>query len=407
MRRKVAASQATAVDGSPGSVANPAMLGATRPLCAAMLLAVGLRILTFIDTLGPGGAERVMSVLARSLIDAGHGVSIATLSDPSTDFYDLDPRVERMSIGLLGPAGSPVAAAALNVRRARRIRRLLATMRPDVGLSFIDRMNVIVLAANRGVGVPIVVAERTDPRFYPLRPSLRVLRRRLYPRAAAIVVQTQAVADRWAADRFPSAEVHVIPNPVAVPPPSRPTERRPVYVGVGRLTPEKGFDRLIAAFASVATELPDWSLRIHGEGPERDRLREQASTAGVGQRVTFPGITRDIVDVLRECGVFVLSSRFEGFPNVLLEAMGSGTPAISFACPSGPDEIIEDGVSGLLVPKDDVAQLAAAMRRMALDDALRRRVGDGGIAAVSRFRPELVASRWEELLVKVADPRAD
>ncbi len=168
---------------------------------------------------------------------------------------------------------------------------------------------------------------------------------------------------------------------------------------MGRLAYQKGFDVLIEAFSQAAEGKPTWSLTILGEGPERRRLEEQIHARGLEGRVHL-GWVSDPNTVLRNCDAFVLSSRFEGFPNALLEAMALGLPAIAVDCPSGPAEIIRHDVDGLLVPLGDVPALSAAIRRVMSDDPLRTRLGKEAVQVVERFSTAKYYARWDEVLQK-------
>ncbi len=244
-------------------------------------------------------------------------------------------------------------------------------------VSFIDRVNVLTLLATRGLEVPVVVSERTDPAAYAVGWMWERLRAFTYPSAAALVAQS-AAALRY----FPPAPARidrVIPNAVvkaqAAAEPSR--RARPPYLvlGLGRLGPEKGFDRLLAAFAQAAPQFPEWELEIWGEGPERAALERQRGDLGLGTRVRFPGVTQDAPRLMRSADLFVLSSRFEGFPNVLGEAMSNGLPVISYDCPSGPREIVRHQIDGFLVPPEGgVDALFAALARLMGDPAERLRL---------------------------------
>ena len=143
---------------------------------------------------------------------------------------------------------------------------------------------------------------------------------------------------------------------------------------MGRLAPQKGFDLLIDAFSRVAGRHPQWSLQILGEGPDRPALERLIDVKGLAGRVVLAGWEPDPSAVLQQGDLFVLSSRFEGFPNALLEAMACGLPSVSFNCQSGPAEIIRDQIDGILVPPEDVPGLADAIDRALTDEALRRRL---------------------------------
>ena len=168
-------------------------------------------------------------------------------------------------------------------------------------------------------------------------------------------------------------------------------------VAMGRLDDQKGFDILIRAFARCAPGHPDWSLVIAGEGARRRDLEAQVAEADVADRVRLPGLVRDTESLLATSDLFILSSRYEGFPNVLLEAMAVGLPTIAFDCDSGPAEIIRVGVDGVLVPPGDDDGLALAMNRLMGDDSERIRLGREAEAVTERFGHTRIMQLWESM----------
>jgi GalNAc-alpha-(1->4)-GalNAc-alpha-(1->3)-diNAcBac-PP-undecaprenol alpha-1,4-N-acetyl-D-galactosaminyltransferase len=168
-------------------------------------------------------------------------------------------------------------------------------------------------------------------------------------------------------------------------------------ITVGRLAPEKGLDVLLSAFSRVAGAFPDWTLIVLGEGPERARLSELAERLGISDRVSFAGWIREPGDALARADLFVMSSRYEGFPNALLEAMACGLPAIATES-LGAREIITPDIDGVLVPVDSVSELEAALRELMSDDAARRRLSRAARAVSRRFSLEAVVRQWDEIL---------
>jgi glycosyltransferase involved in cell wall biosynthesis len=216
-----------------------------------------------------------------------------------------------------------------------------------------------------------------------------------------IVVQTERTRE-YLRSRV-TAPVVVIPNPVA--PAAEVTtdnqDRDAVILAIGRLQPQKGFDVLLRAFAQASARLASWRLAIAGEGPLRPELAEIARELRVDDRVTFLGVVPDIRPLLQRAGIFALTSRFEGFPNALAEAMAHGCAVVATNCPTGPAELISDGASGLLVPVDDVAALTGALDRLAADAGLRRRLGRAAEQAVTPYRVDRIVQQWNRLLEDV------
>jgi glycosyltransferase involved in cell wall biosynthesis len=366
-----------------------------------------MKVLLFTTTLGTGGAERVLTLLANDLVARKHEIILLTLSGSEGDFYSVGPAVRRIGLGLTGPSSGMFDGILANIKRVRAIRSVFTRERPEAVISFLDSANILALAAGVCTKIPVIVSERVDPRAHKIGRLWTLLRRILYPFAARVVVQTVSAAE-WARTVAPSSQVAVIPNPVIRP--AFPALRRPLpdpirIAGMGRMTHQKGFDILLRAVKSVNARGVKLFLSIYGEGPERANLEALAGSLGISHCVAFPGRTKDPATALADADIFVLSSRFEGFPNVLLEAMAVGAAAIAFDCPSGPAEIIENGVSGLLVPNGDLDRLSEAIARVATDPALRSALATGAFARAATFSTNKIVEQWERLLMQAARPK--
>jgi GalNAc-alpha-(1->4)-GalNAc-alpha-(1->3)-diNAcBac-PP-undecaprenol alpha-1,4-N-acetyl-D-galactosaminyltransferase len=366
---------------------------------------MGRRLTLVVPSLALGGAERVVARMANHWAARGDAVTVITLSSTASDTYSLDPAVTRVPLDLMRESRGPLRALFNNWTRVSSVKDAIRRSRPDTVISFTDRMNVVTLLACRSLGVDTVVSERIDPSQQPFGFPWSWMRRRFYSWARALVVQTDAVR-RQMEPVMNGRPIYVIPNAVDAPArdqPAREPRQAPDglhLAAMGRLASQKGFDLLIEAFAQAASDQPRWSLTILGEGPERRRLEELIHARGLEPRVRLPGWVADPSAVLRGCDAFVLSSRFEGFPNALLEAMALGLPAISFDCPSGPADIIRHEVDGLLVPFGNVPALAAAIRRLLSDAQLRDRLGAEAAYVVERFSSERYYARWDAVLDK-------
>jgi len=366
-----------------------------------------MRLSLIIPTLAAGGAEGVLAMLANQWADCGHTITVVTVGSRVDDRQPLHPAIDRVALDMM--RGSVTAAQAIgnNWLRVKRLRAAIRRSRPDAVISFLSSTNVLTLAATRAMGTPVIVAERIDPRAEPISPFWAGTRRLLYPRADAVVVQTPD-ASQWAARFLPVEKVHVIPNPVAKPRADEAARsaRRPVWlegptrkvIAAGRLAPQKGFDILLRAFARCHAAHPDWSLVILGEGDERGALNALAAELGVDGVLTMPGHVPNAASVFPYGDLFVLSSRYEGFPNALLDAMACGLPVIAADCPSGPRQIVRHGIDGLLVERNSVDALHAAMDHLMRLPDLRQRLASRAVDVRERFSVPCVMQQWNALL---------
>ncbi len=343
-----------------------------------------------------GGAERVVSRLANYWAASGRSVTIITALSRETDFYVLDARIRRVSLAF--PRGASLAARIVSrFAGLWRLKRLLDVEKPDVTIAFMTDMNIRLSLIRPFLSCRTIISERTNPARQRINARGRLLRRLSYRLAEKIVFVSEGVAAAY--PWLPRERTAVIYNPmVDIAPSPRPLSERPKeFVSVGRFVPAKGFDLMIDAFARIAGDHPDWTLRIVGEGPLRPALEHRIREHGLADRIMLPGKLDDPQQAFAEAQVYVLSSRHEGFPNALVEAMCAGLPPVSFACAYGPSEIIADGRSGLLVPPENVEKLAAAMSRIAGDADLREALRAEASTIADRLTIAAIAGQWEAL----------
>jgi glycosyltransferase involved in cell wall biosynthesis len=356
-----------------------------------------LRIVFVIPNLCAGGAERVATLLANEWSANGHEVTLVTFDPAGTEpFFALDPGVALHGLSASATHGLS-ARLSTNLARLSRLRNALRTLHPDVLVAFMTEANVIALWASRGLGLPAVISERNQPDRPGLGRAHKLARRLTYRLADALVVQTDAIAS-WAKSRF-RIPVHVLPNPVRLLEAATRHEAGDVLLitSLGRLAPQKGFDILIESFATIAGKHPDWRLVIYGEGPERPLLERLRAESGCADRILLPGLTRNVGEALGKADLFVLPSRFEGYPNALLEALAQGLPVLATACPGGTVEILANGVHGMLVPPDDVLAMTKALDALLSAQDVRGAYAWKARRAVKGLDVAIVAKRWLDL----------
>lgn len=360
------------------------------------------RLTLVVHSLASGGAERVLAAMANHWAAAGDAVTVITLDAAANDECELSSQVHRVGLDLMRESRHLIDAISWNYRRTRQLANAIRASEPDHVVSFTEKMNVLTLMACRGLGLDVVIAERTDARHHEIGRVWSAMRRLTYPWCRALVVQTARVRDHMR-KILPRKPIYVIPNSVNAACSSgaalkAASPREYSVLGMGRLVPSKGFDVLIDAFSRIAPRHQDWNLVIAGKGPEQTALGERVRSLGSNGRVKLAGWFADPYDVLRSADLFVMSSRYEGFPNALLEAMAAGLPVVSFDCDSGPSEIIRDDVDGVLVPAGDAAQLEKAMDRLMSDESERRRLGERARDVVRRFSVQTYYRRWDAVL---------
>ncbi|MCK0715825.1 glycosyltransferase [Chromohalobacter sarecensis] len=331
------------------------------------------RIAVFLPSLAGGGAERVMVTLANGFATRGVPVDLVVVAAEGAYLADVSPHVRLVELG----ASRVLFSLPALVRYLRR-------ERPYALLSALNHANIIALWARKLArsGTRLVVSERNtlsrDVSSGRFKRGLPWLMRLSYPSADAIVAVSSGVADDLAQTvRLPRERIDVVYNPINTKlaqlcetPLTHPwlkSGQPPVIVAAGRLTVQKDFATLIEAFAEVR-KTHAARLVILGEGELRSDLEARIDELGIGDDVALPGFVDNPYPWMRKASLFVLSSAWEGFCNVLAEAMACGTPVVSTNCPSGSAEILEDGKWGRLVPVGDVSALARAISETLNDE---------------------------------------
>jgi glycosyltransferase involved in cell wall biosynthesis len=369
-----------------------------------------LHIGLLIHSLLPGGAERVCSLLANYWAEQGHRVSLMTFTPQSTDTFAVSSAVQRVEIGHWQLSPNRWHALRKNLARVWRVRQMIqgaAGSRLDVVVSFLPVSNTCLALAGLGTGVARIGSERTYPPAIPLGRLGEMGRWWIYGWLDAVVAQTEDAA-RWLREHTRTRVAVAVPNPVRLPlidqePRLDPAKwLRPgakLLLAVGRLREEKGFDELIKAFAQAcqtgSNKNVTWQLVLVGEGPMRKELEERVRSLGVQDHVLLPGRAGNVGDWYAAADAFALTSRFEGYPNALLEALASGVPALAVDVKTGPRELIEDGINGLLIAPNSHSALTAALARLMHDDTLRKQFAAQSQRTLQMHAIGPIAGQWE------------
>lgn len=238
------------------------------------------------------------------------------------------------------------------------------------------------------------------------RKALRRQIRRHYPKLDVVAALTEHDAHDYQALVGGRTRIVRVPNAVPDVGGHRAHGDSKVVVSAGRLSIQKGFDRLIPAFAQVAAKHPDWTLKIFGSGKDADMLQSTIDELGMRDNIRLMGYTKRLQAQMAKSAIYVMSSRFEGFPMVLLEAMACGLPVVSFACRNGPRDLIDNDVNGLLVDNGDIDGLAAAIITLIEDPDRRRTFGQRALEVSDHYHIEDIADQWNLILRQEAAARA-
>lgn len=389
-----------------------------------------MRIAFFVFSVdGMGGTERSVVTQANALAAAGHRVTVVSaVRHGSSPHYDVDSRIR---IDYLVDMTDPQEPRL--VKRGIVSDELAAELRTRPSLLVPDRwdrqFNALVDAGCQdylpALDVDVVVTvtpgllatavqllpedaalvhqehRSSSDRTSGLEPLLTFV-----PRADVVALLTPSMAD-WLSEALGSSAptTVVVPNPLPHGYKPRSTLDTKLILAAGRLVGEKQFPKLVQAFAEIADEIPDWRLRILGSGGGRLELIRWIRKLGLYDRIELPGASRDMPTEWARASISALTSRSEGLPLVVQEAMAAGVPVASFDTPSGAREVIKHGVNGLLVGPESISGMASALLQLATDDDLRHRLGEGAILSSRQYAPDAIAARWVEIFQAAIDRR--
>jgi glycosyltransferase involved in cell wall biosynthesis len=372
---------------------------------------------------GMGGTIRTVVNQAHAMVAAGHEVEIVSVVRRRTKpQFAIDPRVRvsalvdqrdgvvpdslarkvwRRARGKIVPYGE-FAAEYFTERVEAAVMDYVSTL--DDGILVTTRPALNLISARRASGKVVRVAQE-HMNLAAYHQAVREQIARHYDRFDAIAVLTETSRAEYLELLGPGTPAVRIPNAVHMDHRKHSDHSNPVVIAAGRLVPQKGFDMLIPAFAGVADAHPEWTLRIFGTGPAQERLEERIDEHGMGGRIRLMGRSDRIHEEMAKASIYALSSRIEGLPMAMIEAMGHALPIAAFDCPTGPADVLTPGKDGLLVPPRDVDKLGEALGRLMGDPELRRRLGAAAAETAHAYTPEFVMPLWEELFTTLAAGR--
>ena len=374
-----------------------------------------MKLIYFIPLLSTkGGQERTLIDKANYLVDIGHEVLFVTYEHEGPIAYQMDPLVQHLDINchFFSIYKHPFynrLFVALKLKRIfrKKMTEILSHFCPDVIVVAIpntenyicDVLSVaknipVVIESHLAQGYQVIKRGSIEKWLYYFYNPLRAIRK-----ARLLISLTEGDAACWLKCKVQN--IKVIPDPVTLYLEQSPTKN---VIGriicVGRLAPQKRFDRLIEAFHMIAPQYPNWYIDLFGEGEEREMLQNRINALGLSERIHLMSTTNDIYYEYQHSQFFVMSSDFEGFGMVIVEAMACGIPVVATDCPFGPSEIIEDGKTGLLA-KMDVKDLAEKMEWMITHEKERKNMGTQAYEVAAKYRKELIIPEWEKAYMSV------
>lgn len=354
-----------------------------------------MKITFCIPSLGSGGAERVVSVLANKFVENGHDVSVIMLSHLLC-VYPLSEKVNVVCLECDEDGKLPFVKR--YPLRLKKIRNAVKKLSPDVVISFMSETNTDVCFALSGMNIPVIVSERNDPAIDPASKVKQIMRRVAYTKPKGFVFQTPDAQAYFSKRIQKSSKIILNPLTAALPEPFE-GEREKRVVAVGRLNKQKNYPMLIDAFEDFVASFPEYVLEIYGEGPLEQRIKEYIKGKILEDKVMLKGFCKEVHNKTLTASMFVMSSDFEGMPNALLESLAIGLPCISTDCPcGGPRMLIKSYENGILVPVNDKTKMAEAMKYMAGHPEESKMMAQNAVNVRKRADVDEIVKEWLEIV---------
>ena len=351
-----------------------------------------------ISSLGPGGAERVTSILANEFTGLGDSVALSTFASRSEDFFPVSKDVVRFELGGLEETRSMARAILGNVYRTRQIYRAVKEFRPEVLVSFLPETNVLAVLGTLLHSCRVIVCERNRRDRDTLPFFWRALRTIAYPAASAITANSMEMKETL--ELSIKKSVVFLENPVELPKETDlPRHAEKLILSVGRLAEQKNFELLIRSFSGSKYQKSGWDLVIVGEGDERQSLQKLSEDLLISEQVKLVGLLDSITGYFQKASLFVLTSRFEGMPNAALEAMAMSVPVLVTETSGEMRNIVLDGVNGLVTAGSE-PHVRDKLDWASENQKVLERLGREGRITVERFDKNRVVEKWRQLLLE-------
>jgi GalNAc-alpha-(1->4)-GalNAc-alpha-(1->3)-diNAcBac-PP-undecaprenol alpha-1,4-N-acetyl-D-galactosaminyltransferase len=357
-----------------------------------------MRIIFIIDSLCSGGAERVMSVLANNLSDTGYQITILSkVHQPG--FYELSENVTLVYPKTEINYKNAITTAFSRMNLYVDIYKYLKNAKPDLVIPFSTTTNGTVIILCKLLGLKVIASEHNNFRLNLKSFPIWFIKRHIYPHANLITVLTERDKNEYYSKFMKN--VVVMPNPLPLVPIEKVNlhQRDKIILSAGNLSrwEQKGFDCLLEIFLQIAPKYPQWKLCIAGNG-DSTYLTELITKFELNNRVSLLGEIKDIQNIMQRSSIFTMTSRWEGLPMVLLEAMSQGMACIAFDCFTGPGDLITNGSDGILVEDKNIDQFVVGLSKLIEDQDLRLTLGTNAIENSKKYLPEKIVKRWQSMI---------
>ena len=356
-----------------------------------------MKILFYIGNLRKGGAERVVATLSNKLVEKNEVIIIIT-TDEKVE-YSLDKSIKLFSLKNFDGNKNPLVK---NIIYLKRLKDYIKEIDPDIILGFLPEPSYRLLILKPFIKSPVIISDRNDPKIEYASLKSRTIMKFLYKRADGFVFQTDEARDYFC-KKIQDKSI-VIANPVD----DRFLKTKYVgyksteFINVGRLNEQKNQILLIESFKDVIKKYPNYKLLIYGEGSLKNELSMYIKDNKLNNNVKLCGNVDDIDNILKDKKGFILSSKYEGMPNALMEAMAVGVPCISTDCPcGGPRELIKNNINGLLVKSNDKNELVSAMYKIIENDKMCKKIAMSAKKNMNNYSCDKIVSKWFEFMKEV------